>query len=280
MVKTSDAIQVARGLIGTPYGSGPGELDCINLIKAVIRSAPGGVPGYKTAGTSSLWASGNLKDGNKYKDLTERCETILNPEEGMLAFKGKPLGFGGQPHHVGLVAKKAGAWTVIHASSVYGKVVETPLTAREGWTLLAIHRYIKTGAEEEKPVSNTEVQYTARVNTESGNLNLRSGPGKAYPVIRKIPKGEEVGVIMEYETGWAFVQHGTQTGYVSREYLSTTESPLRPADTSPEDGGKEETKDAEPAMHWYVHVPCGSEAQAKALMELIPGAIMVLGGDD
>lgn len=261
-MRASEAILIARGLIGTPYS----ELDCINLIKAVIRT--GGLKSYTTAGTSSLWASGALADGNKYKDLTYRQESILNPREGMLAFKGKPLGFSGQPQHVGLVARKGEGWTVIHSSSVYGKVVETPLTSKEGWTLLAIHRHIDI-IEEEIPVSNTEVQYTAVVATNGGNLNLRSGPGKTYPVIKKIPNGEEVGVIMEYETGWAFVQHGKSTGYVSRDYLNTNTAP------QPEPGPELPTN-----ARWYVHVPCGSEAQARALMELIPNSITVLGGDD
>ena len=48
MIKTQDAIRTARALIGTPYS----ELDCINLIKRVIRTAPGGVPWYTTAGHS------------------------------------------------------------------------------------------------------------------------------------------------------------------------------------------------------------------------------------
>ena len=38
MIETSEAIRTARALIGTPYS----ELDCINLIKKVIRTAPGG----------------------------------------------------------------------------------------------------------------------------------------------------------------------------------------------------------------------------------------------
>lgn len=50
MIKAQDAISAARALIGTPYS----ELDCINLIKRVIRTAPGGVPWYTTAGTNAL----------------------------------------------------------------------------------------------------------------------------------------------------------------------------------------------------------------------------------
>ena len=53
MIKAKDAIEKARSLIGTPYK----ELDCINLIKKVIRTSPGGVSNYTTAGTNTLWKS-------------------------------------------------------------------------------------------------------------------------------------------------------------------------------------------------------------------------------
>ena len=53
MIKANEAIRTARGLIGTPYS----ELDCINLIKKVIRTAPGGDVKYTTAGTNDLWNS-------------------------------------------------------------------------------------------------------------------------------------------------------------------------------------------------------------------------------
>ena len=46
MIQTKDAITTVRALLGTPYV----QMDCINLIKAVIRCAPGGEPDYTTAG--------------------------------------------------------------------------------------------------------------------------------------------------------------------------------------------------------------------------------------
>ena len=189
MIRASDAIAAARALIGTPYS----ELDCINLIKKIIRTAPGGVKGYQTAGTASLWASGGLAPGNKYRDLTERSETISGAKSGMLAFKGKPLGRDGQPQHVGLVTEHG---TVIHASSVYGKVVETPLTEKEGWTLTAIHRYIEP---EVIPMqTNTQPQGSATVATPNGGkLNLRAGPGMAYKAIATIPNGETLEALGE-----------------------------------------------------------------------------------
>lgn len=93
MIKAQDAIRAARSLIGTPYS----ELDCINLIKRVIRTAPGGVPWYTTAGTNALWASYIASD--KYRDIIWRQEGITGARAGMLAFKKH----GGDVHHVGLV---------------------------------------------------------------------------------------------------------------------------------------------------------------------------------
>ena len=127
MIKTQDAIDTARTLIGTPYS----ELDSINLIKRVIRTAPGGVPWYTTAGTNALWASYIASD--KYRDIIWRQEGIAGARAGMLALKKH----GGDVHHVGLVT---GEGTVIHSSSAAGRVVETALDA--SWQLLAVHRYI------------------------------------------------------------------------------------------------------------------------------------------
>ena len=50
MIRTEDAINTARALLGTPYS----RLDCIGLIKRVIRTAPGGHTAYTTAGTNTL----------------------------------------------------------------------------------------------------------------------------------------------------------------------------------------------------------------------------------
>ena len=242
MIKASDAIAAARTLIGTPYS----ELDCINLIKKVIRTAPGGDPNYTTAGTDELWSS--YRSSGKYKHLTWRQEGICDAEPGMLAFKGRPSDKrgDGQPHHVGLVADKDGRLTVIHASSANGKVVETPLEAGQGWTLLAKHKLIQTqerrvakDAVERNP-PNVEglvpsipakgrdnlapqgrvAKYKAAVNTANGPLNLRKGPGKEYGVIAALPKGTEVTVLKRYPTGWAYVTSEEAHGYVSEMYLA------------------------------------------------------------
>lgn len=204
MIKWQDAIREVRLLIGTPYS----QLDCINLIKKVIRTAPGGVPGYTTAGTNALWES--YGSSPKYKDLTWRQMSIAGAAPGMLAFKVN----GSDVHHVGLVTESG---TVVHSSSGYGEVVETALD--KTWDALGIHRYI----EAENAGEEMQPMYTAKVKLESSkSLNIRSGPGTDYAVIGKVSNGSTVDVLAdtgEAENKWAFIRQDDKSGYVSAAYL-------------------------------------------------------------
>ena len=127
MIKAHDAICTARVLIGTPYS----EMDCIALIRAVIKRTAGGVSDYRCEGTNWLWRS--IKNSGKYRHLIWRQEGIEGARGGMLAFKRS----GDDIHHFGLVTEKG---TVIHSSSVHGCVVETELDG--SWDLLGRHRHI------------------------------------------------------------------------------------------------------------------------------------------
>lgn len=207
MIKAQDAISAARALIGTPYS----ELDCINLIKRVIRTAPGGVPWYTTAGTNALWASYIASD--KYRDIIWRQEGIAGSRAGMLALKKH----GGDVHHVGLVTERG---TVIHSSSARGCVVETPLD--ESWQLLAVHRYIEaaSAAETEDAMS---VLYRAVVNTARDPLNVRDGPDANGRKIGELPRGTTVDVLAEPCEGWLYVRADALNGYASAAYLARVE---------------------------------------------------------
>ena len=205
MIRNEDAIAAARALLGTPYA----ELDCINLIKRVIRTAPGGVPWYTTAGTNALWAS--YIASSKYRDINWRQEGIAGARAGMLAFKKH----GGDVHHVGLVTERG---TVIHSSSVRGQVVETPLD--ESWQLLAVHRYIEaaSAAETEEAMS---VLYQAVVNTARDPLNVRDAPESSGRKIGELARGSTVDVLAEPVTGWAYVRSADgRTGYAASAYLA------------------------------------------------------------
>lgn len=225
MIKTQDAIDTARALIGTPYS----ELDCINLIKRVIRTAPGGVPWYTTAGTNALWAS--YSASAKYRDLIWRQEGIAGARAGMLPFKRHV----GDVHHVGLMTERG---TVIHSSSVYGKVVETPLD--ESWHLLAQHRYIEVAAAAAETEGTMDVLYQAVVNTMRDPLNVRDAPEASGRKIGELARGTTVDVLAEPVEGWAYVRGDGVTGYASAAYLArvevvraeTAEDGVRPTDMS------------------------------------------------
>ena len=218
MVKARDAIRIARSLIGTPYS----ELDCINLIKKVIRTAPGGVKDYTTAGTNTLWDS--IKSSRKYRDLTERHEGLAGIPAGGLAFK--RYGADGEDH-VGIAT---GEGTIVHSSSVNGRgVVETPLTASEGWDCWGIHRYIETAqAAPERQEEAVMMAYKAQVTLQKADstLNVRNAPNKNGERIGRIGHGAIVTVQAEFENGWKFVSFGDNgSGYVDGSFLTLYEEP-------------------------------------------------------
>ena len=128
MIKANNAIRTARTLIGTPYS----KLDCIALIREVIKRTAGGDTAYRCEGTNWLWRS--INNSSKYKHLVWRQESIDGARAGMLAFKRD----GEDVHHVGLVT---GNGTVIHSSSARGLVVETELD--DTWHLLGQHKLIE-----------------------------------------------------------------------------------------------------------------------------------------
>ena len=232
MIKTLDAIAKARKLLGTPYA----QLDCINLIKKVIRDAPGGVKGYTTAGTNALWDSYDMSA--KYRDLTWRQTGLAGAQAGMLAFKAD----GEDVHHVGIVT---GDGMVIHSSSAQGGrgVVETPLTAAEGWTHLAKHRYIEVQEGGEKPQEGSMESYKAIVtlNDPGSSLNVRNEPGKGGDIINKLFHGQSVMVQAEYENGWAFVTYGDsgKSGYVSMDYIVRDDAPKEEPEQEPQETPQE-----------------------------------------
>lgn len=208
MIKADNAVRTGRLLIGTPYA----ELDCINFIKRIIRTSFGGISGYTTAGTNALWKSYDMSP--KYKDLTWRQEGIVGARAGMLAFKRD----GSDVHHVGLVT---GMGTVLHSSSVNGRgVVETPLSASEGWNLLAKHRYIEAKEDADMVEINVpqNALYRAKVITQNDPLSVREW-AETGTLIGKVPKGRIVEVLSDAGDGWLKIRYNELVGYASAKYL-------------------------------------------------------------
>lgn len=215
MISAAEAIRVARSKLGTPYGSGPGQLDCINLIKWVIRHSVSGDPSYTDAHVPALWAS--FESSGRFKHLTSQHIGIDGALPGMLAFKGQPLGHDRQPSHVGLVSYDG---MVIHASSAKGQVVETELDNGQ-WTLLGTSKWIEVGADPQpEPEPEPRETYSAEVIALANDkpVNLRSGPSTSDSIIGKVPVGTVVDVLIELGE-WDFIDTKQGQGYMASQYL-------------------------------------------------------------
>ena len=200
MIQVEEAIRAARGLIGTAYS----ELDCINLIKKVIRTAPGGDKRYTTAGTNELWNS--FDSVPKYRHLIWRQSGISGAKPGMLAFMGVGTG---DVSHTGLVTERG---TVIHSSKSRGGVVETALTEKAGWNGLGVHRMIAVA--ENAGAAPTGTAYIVCAQT---GLRMRKRPDVRGEYMQMLPDGAVI-VALKTRAGWIKTTYKGYTGWVSGEY--------------------------------------------------------------
>ena len=200
MIQAEEAIRAARALIGTAYS----ELDCINLIKKVIRTAPGGDKRYTTAGTNELWNS--FDSAPKYRHLIWRKAGISDAKAGMLAFMGVGTG---DVSHTGLVTEQG---TVIHSSKSRGGVVETALTAKAVWNGLGVHRMIEVA--ENAGAAPTGTAYIVCVQT---GLRMRKRPDVRGEYMQMLPDGAVI-VALKTRAGWIKTTYKGYTGWVSGEY--------------------------------------------------------------
>lgn len=200
MIQAEEAIRAARELIGTAYS----ELDCINLIKKVIRTCAGGDKRYTTAGTNELWNS--FDSVPKYRHLIWRQSGISGAKPGMLAFMGVSTG---DVSHTGLVTEQG---TVIHSSKSRGGVVETELTAKAGWNGLGVHQVIEVA--ENAGAAPTGTAYIVCAQT---GLRMRKRPDVRGEYMQMLPDGAVI-VALETRAGWIKTTYKGYTGWVSGEY--------------------------------------------------------------
>ena len=207
MIQAEEAIRAARALIGTAYS----ELDCINLIKKVIRTAPGGDKRYTTAGTNELWNS--FDSAPKYRHLIWRKAGISDAKAGMLAFMGVGTG---DVSHTGLVTEQG---TVIHSSKSRGGVVETALTAKAGWNGLGAHRMIEVNGY----VNDEDVQIDAKYSigeytvSYKNGLRLRKRPSLTGAYMLTMPCGAKL-TVTEIDGDWGKAAYKGHQGWCSLAY--------------------------------------------------------------
>ena len=206
MIQAEAAIRAARGLIGTSYET----LDCINLVKKVIRTCAGGDKRYTTAGTNELWNS--FDSVPKYRHLIWRKAGISGAKPGMLAFMGVGTG---DVSHTGLVTEQG---TVIHSSKSRGGVVETALTEKNGWNGLGAPRMIEAEGSGDKSADGERAgsaEYGRVIVCAGGGLRMRVKPNGRY--MQMIPDGTRLAVLEEKD-GWLRTVYRGHTGWISGTY--------------------------------------------------------------
>lgn len=99
--------------------------------------------------------------------------------------------------HITLMERSGDWWRVEYASGRYGYCSSAYITPIQG--------------------------SAATVSTSSGQLNVRSGAGTNHAKVASLPKGHVV-IRLTTADGWSrILYNGTQTGYVSAQYLSGSE---------------------------------------------------------
>jgi len=102
--------------------------------------------------------------------------------------------------HITLISKSGSWWKVEYAENKYGFCHSNYITVLSGSAL--------------------------KVNTNSGNLNVRSGAGTGYTKIGTVTKGETV-IVLSTSGSWSQILYdGIKTGYVSSQYLSNAYAPV------------------------------------------------------
>ena len=116
------------------------------------------------------------------------------------------------------VRKAAGTNSAIITSLPKGSYI-TLLSRTGDWWYVEYNKgqYGYCHAEYIRQISAT----ISNVNTQSGNLNVRSGPGTSYTRIGSLSKGETV-LVLSGSGNWSrILYHGTKIGYVSSQYLKS-----------------------------------------------------------
>lgn len=83
---------------------------------------------------------------------------------------------------------------------------------RGGWVLASL--VVEAAVAGDPPI--TGVGYT------SANVNLRSGPGTGYAVLRVVPTGSQIGTSTTVKNGFRYVSHEGLGGWMSDSFISPT----------------------------------------------------------
>ena len=175
-------------------------------------------------------------------------ELTRTPRPGYAAYKVN----GDDYHHIGIVAEDG-----LNVYEAKGTQTGFVMSAASSWHCFAPFNDVNYGEEEQG--GDLPVIYQAKVVTQSGSLNIRSGPGKNHSIIGSVPKGEVVDVLEERDE-WAHIIDGKE-GWVSMTYLKPLTLSIDEPEPQPE--------------KWGVYIPCDNEEEARRYAGDIKNAVVI-----
>lgn len=209
----------------------------------------------------------------------EYVRELLPPDQarpGMAAFKARKPGeslydlpaeyrHGGRHYngdlldyyHIGLVDSDPAY--VLNSQSTATGFVRSKL--KSGWAAVG---YLKNVQYD----GGDQVDGKQMIVTGDGYVNMRAAPRADAPRVEKLHPGNIVTQLMDYATGWAYVQHGTKQGYVMSEFLEPY--------TSPAPGGDAAALDVAALTQYLYEALEHNQAEREALeamQRLITGAV-------
>ena len=204
-----------------------GKSDCIGLVIGAVKLA-----GEKWPGThGSNWAARYAMDNLAYIPnvdelfLGEIVYRAYEPWEDKydLPSRYDDSGDALDYYHVGVVTSVR-PLIITHCTGVAGGIKRDCLLGK--WRYGAKLKYVDyasfDGGEMEEGVGTMGKTYEATVHSENGKpVNLRSGPGKHYPLIDQLAVGSAITVIGTVEDAplWLAVQYKGRIGYMMSMYL-------------------------------------------------------------
>lgn len=212
--------------------------DCAGFVSEAMRQIGFSI----TAGATSAWNN---------KNWAEKGTIDTLPKDKVCCLYRRSTKDSSKMQHTGVYF---GDGTFMDSRGTKSGVIGPNPLSSYGWTHWAIPpQLVDGGAINTDPVEVIKVAYQAKVKASSGStVNMRATASTSAAVITKIAIGQTVDVI-ETSGDWSKITWGGKTGYMMSKYLEKV-------------GGSESN------AVWYVRLECDSEAQAKAIAQILAKA--------
>lgn len=211
-----------------------------------------------------IWNKYNLKIAHGSNTIARQyCKKMQTlPRPGYAAFKWKddPTGkwSGGDYYHIGIVGEDGE--TVYESQGTITGFTTSPASR---WDYFAAFKDVDY--EGTKSMTDITAGCQAKVNIDTGWLNVRNEPSRSGDIIGKLNKDEVVDVVAVYpKEGFAYVKTPRITGYASCTYLERIDKPIE----EPKEDGK-----------WAVVILCESKEDADRFASLFKDAFVAKEGD-